>query len=91
MHKDLVEYLSGNKRKEVLDRNIDHVLSGWVFDNYSVEDLTKSIDDAGNLNIRVDLSTPNHVIDRIENNSGLVTVESLIAESIRIAEELDRI
>lgn len=89
MHKELVSYLSGEKRKKVIERNIDVVLGGWIFDNYLIEDLNKTIDAEGDINVRVDLSTPISTLERVEGNSGVITIDGLIAESIRLAKELD--
>ena len=91
MHKDLVSYLSGDGRKEVIEKNIDVVLGGWIFDNYLIESVDKKIDDEGDINVRVDLTTPKSTLERIKENSGVITIDSLIAESIRLSKELDGI
>lgn len=81
MHKDLVDYLSSDRRKVVLDRNIDTVLSGWRFDNYTIDDMNKVVDDQGDINVKVILGTPFEVTRRIESNSGIVNLDSIISES----------
>jgi hypothetical protein len=88
MHKNLVSYLSGDilkfsgdSRKEVLDRNIDRVLENWTFDNYLIEEVDKTTDNNGDINVRVDLSTPYEVQRRIDENKGPVTLEDIIKES----------
>ena len=91
MHKDLVSYLSGEKRKDILDRNIDAVLGGWTLDSYLIENMEKTIDSDGDLNVRIDLSTPRSTIERIKHNSGVITVEGIISESIKLSKELDGI
>lgn len=90
MHKELVAYLSGPQRKEVLDKNIDRVLDGWTFDNYVIEDVNKTTDDRGELTVRVDLSTPPQIQKRIEENSGPVTIDSIIEDSQRIIITLNK-
>lgn len=90
MHKELVAYLSGPQRKDVLDRNIDRVLDGWTFDNYVIEDVNKKVDEQGDLTVRVDLSTPIQIQRRIENNSGPVTIDSIIEDSNKIIITLDK-
>ncbi|KXJ46257.1 hypothetical protein SAMN04487868_112105 [Marinobacter salarius] len=90
MHKELVAYLSGPQRKEVLDRNIDRVLDGWTFDNYVIEDVNKTTDEQGELTVRVDLSTPPQIQKRIEENSGPVTIDSIIEDSRRIIITLNK-
>ena len=90
MHKELVAYLSGPQRKEVLDRNIDRVLDGWTFDNYVFEDVHKTTDDQGELTVRVDLSTPPQIQKRIDENSGPVTIDSIIEDSQRIIITLNK-
>lgn len=89
MHKDLVDYLSSDRRKVVLDRNIDTVLSGWRFDNYTIDDMNKVVDDQGDINVKVILGTPFEVTRRIESNSGIVNLDSIISESKKIIAHLD--
>ena len=60
MHKNLVSYLSGPQRKEVLVKNIDRVLDAWSYDDYLIEDTNKSIDNQGDLTVKVDLAWISH-------------------------------
>ncbi|WP_233009521.1 hypothetical protein [Rheinheimera faecalis] len=89
MHKNLVSYLSGDARKEVLDRNIDRVLENWTFDNYLVEDVSKTTDEKGDINVRVVLGTPYEVQRRINENKVPVTLEDIIKESEKEIAKLD--
>lgn len=89
MHKNLVFYLSGDSRKEVLDKNIDRVLENWTFDNYLVDEVGKTTDENGDIHVRVDLSTPHEVQRRIDENIGPVTLEDIIKESEREIAKLD--
>ncbi len=88
MHKNLVSYLSGPQRKEVLVKNIDRVLDAWSYDDYLIEDTNKSIDNQGDLTVKVDLGTPLQVKKRIEENSGPITIESIIDDSEKIIIQL---
>jgi len=89
MHKSLVGYLTSPRRNAVIDRNIDVVLGGMTFDNYVIEDIQKIDVDEDTHMAKISLTTPYAVLERIKNNSGVVTIDSIIANSERIIATLD--
>ncbi|MCF5703429.1 hypothetical protein [Pseudomonas syringae] len=92
MHKNLVAYLTSPTRKTIIDRNIDVVLGGMTFDNYVIEDVQKIDVDNDTHMANISLTTPYRVRERIERNSGVVTIDSIIADSEQIIATLnDRI
>ncbi|WKV95544.1 hypothetical protein PYV50_15405 [Pseudomonas sp. H22_DOA] len=89
MHKNLVAYLTSPTRKTIIDRNIDVVLGGMTFDNYVIEDVQKIDVDNDTHMANISLTTPYRVRERIERNSGVVTIDSIIADSEQIIATLD--
>jgi hypothetical protein len=89
MHKMLVNYLSGDLRRKVVDRHIDGILDGWIFDRYLIEDINKFIDDCGDITIRVELSTPDEIQSRIKEADGMKTIENIIKESERLIMKIE--
>jgi hypothetical protein len=89
MHKNLVAYLTSPTRKTIIDRNIDVVLGGMTFDNYVIEDVQKIDVDKDTHMANISLTTPYRVRERIERNSGVVTIDSIIADSEQIIATLD--
>lgn len=89
MHKNLVAYLTSPTRKTIIDRNIDVVLGGMTFDNYVIEDVQKIDVDNDTHMANISLTTPYRVRERIGRNSGVVTIDSIIADSEQIIATLD--
>ena len=52
--------------------------------------MQKTTDERGELTVRVDLSTPPQIQKRIEENSGPVTIDSIIEDSERIIITLNK-
>ncbi|MBA1242577.1 hypothetical protein [Pseudomonas japonica] len=89
MHRNLVSYLSSPLRKTVVDRNVEVVLGGMTFESYVVEDIEKVVVDENTLMIKIALKTPFRVLKRIEGNPGVMSIDSIIADSEKIIATLD--
>ncbi|PHS68197.1 MAG: hypothetical protein COB23_09485 [Methylophaga sp.] len=88
-YKDFIDYLSSDRRKEVMEKNIDIVIDNWSLDRYLIGDIQKNVDDSGDMNVKILLKTPDELEKVLKETEVEVDVDFVIKNSERILRELD--
>lgn len=91
LHHRILEYLSSSdERKEFLDHNIDRVFDSWRFDQFNVEHIEKSLDDAENPQMKINLSSATKPGKDGNEKRQKYSIERAIRESEEAIKKPDR-
>lgn len=83
-HKELVKYLSSERRKEVIKRNIDVIQDGWIAKRFLIKNIQTEIDGEKDIVVRISLETPGIIEDRLKELEEKIDIDFIVANANKI-------
>ena len=88
MHEYIIQYLSSDKRRNVIQENVDSVVGNWPVDRFLVERIEKEIDSDGDISVKVFLRTPEELEKVLEKQK--VDVEFVVNQGKKKILEIEK-
>lgn len=88
-HQWLIDYLSSERRKDTIERNVDAVINNWSMDRFLVESVQKEIDENEDICVFVLLKTFDVLEEDIRERNIKVDVELIIENGRKLIAKLE--